>query len=354
MVETITFKKVPPYPIMPNIVKLYISKSLDSEKIYNQLFFLSYTSCLDFHKQNTSNKHIGINFFSTQRKSKVILSTSLKRPTNVYLKKSVLHNEKHLAFYVGLALGLIPEVIRSDRNEHIKIHWKNILKSYKKYYKKEPYNEKYLTNTGFDFSSVMIYNPYYGSKNGKQTFVSKLYPYYEKVLNIFKHFSYNDIKRINYMYCGNICRKENQCLHGGYFIKTCDGCRCPLGFIGNKCENIDSEFDKCSPKNNFLAYSFKKNLLIKNISRFCMYSIKSKKGRKVRITILNTKLSKTNSCDKGIGMEIKYGKDKAAKGLLLCNNYKNIEIPAISSEIYIIFSDYYPNNLLKLSYNEVK
>uniref|UniRef100_A0A0N5BPV1 Metalloendopeptidase n=1 Tax=Strongyloides papillosus TaxID=174720 RepID=A0A0N5BPV1_STREA len=334
-------KKISPYPIKPEFIKFYISKDIDSVRIYNQLFYLNHTSCLGFKEQNSRIKSIGINFLFSKKYSKVVLSTNSKKPTDVYLKKSVLNNTRQLSYYVGLALGLSPEIQRYDRDKNVKILWKNIHRSFKKYYKRKKYIDKFSANTSFDFSSVMLINSYYGSKNKGRTYVSKLYPYYEKLFSQFEFFSHNDLKRINYLYCKDECEKTHKCDHGGYHEQSCFVCKCPYRLMD---ENV---------QRNLWASRSEKKLLVKNFAGMCHFSIKSKKGKKIRITVSELKLSRVNLCAHDIELEIKYSRDKGAVGLRLCDNYKNIKIPAQSSEIFVTFGDSKPNNKLSISYQEV-
>uniref|UniRef100_A0A0N5BY02 Astacin domain-containing protein n=1 Tax=Strongyloides papillosus TaxID=174720 RepID=A0A0N5BY02_STREA len=53
-----------------------------------------------------------------------------------------------------MALGLIPEITRYDRDNYVEIYTKNITKPYLKYYKKETKKRKYFGS--FDYGSVMM------------------------------------------------------------------------------------------------------------------------------------------------------------------------------------------------------
>uniref|UniRef100_A0A0K0F4E1 Metalloendopeptidase n=1 Tax=Strongyloides venezuelensis TaxID=75913 RepID=A0A0K0F4E1_STRVS len=343
----------PAYIKTPNNIKAYISKELDERgTIASQLYNFPYVSCLRFNLQNHPVKQMGINFFLSKSYNRVQLSTSSKKPTKVLLKKSTLVYTKELFYYIGLALGLMPEIKRFDRDKYVKVFSKNILSKFQSCYKKEKYNDKLIAGTGFDFSSAMLVPPFYGSKRNKKTYKTKLYPYYERTFSVYKVFSHNDLKRINYLYCGNRCNKTNDCHRGGYYNLKCDACNCPMGITGKNCEDIEANDKKCNTKNKLVASKKKKVLLVKNDGRFCVYSITSKK-KNVKVTILDLKLSMLNKCEYGVGMEVKYAKDKGALGILLCRNYKNIKLPALSNEVIIIFGNHNTSNLFKVSYREV-
>uniref|UniRef100_A0A0N5CDZ0 CUB domain-containing protein n=1 Tax=Strongyloides papillosus TaxID=174720 RepID=A0A0N5CDZ0_STREA len=169
----------------------------------------------------------------------------------------------------------------------------------------------------------------------------------------FEFFSHNDLKRINYLYCKDECEKTHKCDHGGYHEQSCFVCKCPYRLMNEKCTSMYPNLGNCSIERNLWASRSEKKLLVKNFAGVCHFSIKSKKGKKIRITVLELKLSRVNLCAHDIELEIKYSRDKGAVGLRLCDNYKNIKIPAQSSEIFVTFGDSKPNNKLSISYQEV-
>lgn len=76
---------------------------------------------------------------------------------------------------IGHALGLWHEQSRADRNNSIKIHWDNIIDGFEHNF--YDYTENNLPSDEFteslDFSSIMMYGPYFASKNGEPT-ITKL------------------------------------------------------------------------------------------------------------------------------------------------------------------------------------
>ena len=71
---------------------------------------------------------------------------------------------------IGHALGLVHEQSKQNRNDHVKIIWKNI-----PILKRNNFviSKKSINTEGFDFGSIMLYNSYAFTKNGDAT-ITKL------------------------------------------------------------------------------------------------------------------------------------------------------------------------------------
>lgn len=67
---------------------------------------------------------------------------------------------------IGHALGLLHEHCRSDRDDFVKIEWSNMLKTTEHNFYKY---DSSINTLFFDFESIMIYNSWGFSKNGKPT-----------------------------------------------------------------------------------------------------------------------------------------------------------------------------------------
>uniref|UniRef100_A0A0N5BSE8 Astacin domain-containing protein n=1 Tax=Strongyloides papillosus TaxID=174720 RepID=A0A0N5BSE8_STREA len=348
--------KKPPYPTKPSSIKYYTSKELGAQLIHDidgTLKYLSNTTCLHFKKDSKKLYKIGINFYSNKKYSKVELSTSSKKPTKVYLRKGIKKND--LLFFIGLALGLVPEITRNDGSLNVEVIKSNIKKSnYEKYYKVKQYDYKIIANTSFDFHSVMLPSRKFKGVKGRLTYKFRGYlsKYNEKSVNDLKDFTYNDVKRLWYLHYDK-CQKYN-CFSGGYLETSCDKCVCPEPFAGEKCKKIRKNNEKkCGKTQTFEADLSKRNHTIEVDRSSCYYSIKSKEGKKVQFNILNFTSSIGSGCDLGFRLEVKYRNDKGATGLRLCENYTNIIFPAISSEVNLIFYNV-GKNKLEFSYNEVQ
>uniref|UniRef100_A0A0N5CBA9 Astacin domain-containing protein n=1 Tax=Strongyloides papillosus TaxID=174720 RepID=A0A0N5CBA9_STREA len=350
--------KIPPYPIRPKPVMYYTHQEISHHIIHNideTLKYLSQTTCLNFKKQNNSVKRIGINFY-LQNFSKVELSTKKYKPTNVYLKDSIINDTRDLYFYMGLALGLVPEITRNDSIHYLEVLEENLSKTnFEKYYKVKKYGNKILASTSFDYYSMMLSSPFFKSENEDLTYIFKSYlsKYFIESVFTTEDFSYSDIKRLWYLHCSNKYRKKKKCKHGGFYLEHLKKCECPLPFTGKECEKLFKNEESCGKTQEFLADSSQRNHTIKNIQSSCTYSIKSKKGKKVRFKIFNLNFTQRHLCNIGFKLEVKYRKDKSATGLGLCDNYNDISFPPLSSEIYLVFNDE-GSNRLEFSYNEVE
>ena len=97
---------------------------------------------------------------------------------------------------IGHAVGLEHEQCRNDRNSYIKIHWENIPEKYKSNFRITSSSE-YKDIGSFDFNSIMMYDPYEFSENGKPTITRRNGSTY---ISQRSGLSQGDIKGIYYMY----------------------------------------------------------------------------------------------------------------------------------------------------------
>lgn len=252
-------------------------------------------------------------------------------------------------------MGLTPEILRKDRDQFVKMNWNNLDNNYKLYYKNANITKIRQPNTNFNFGSLMFLSPTYGSKNNKPVFKAKISSYYNEMFAKFDYFSHNDKKFLNDIYCSNKCKKKiSKCENGGYPHPSCTKCICPRGFEGKKCTKLASSKGKCGGKKSFSASQQKQFIDGDKFSGTCYFSIKSKPGMRVQVTVENLNLSSKNKCDGEFGLEIKHRDDKGADGLYLCGKYKKVEIRAMSNFVVIRYKVTGSDNKMKISYKEVK
>uniref|UniRef100_A0A0N5BAR4 EGF-like domain-containing protein n=1 Tax=Strongyloides papillosus TaxID=174720 RepID=A0A0N5BAR4_STREA len=333
----------PPYYIEDNYIRYYLDTNLKTELSDNIEYIfkriVSSKTCLIMTKQTSmfEKKDIDIGYCSFNN---VELSTNRGKPTKVCLRNDVTINE--LFFYIGYALGLVPEITRKDSSLNVKVSKQYISKSYyDKYYKVKDYNSRIIANSSFDFYSMMLSSPYFGSKKkGKKTykFTSHLSYYYEKSINLTKKFNFNDIKRIWYLYClSEEYLESNPCRNGGFFRNDIFKCVCPSPFTGRYCEEMEEIRSSCGDVLKFNANSSKVFYTIENVDGYCYYSIKSKNGKKVQFIINKLIFTECNGGSGANGVTVKYREDKGAEGLFVPGNYANIIFPPLSSEVYLIY-----------------
>uniref|UniRef100_A0A0N5BSE6 ZnMc domain-containing protein n=1 Tax=Strongyloides papillosus TaxID=174720 RepID=A0A0N5BSE6_STREA len=345
----------PPYFYKLKIIKYYITeRSAYTKSVLDYINFFDNNTCITFKRMKQPlKKSIGINFHITT-KNDIILSHSRAYPTNVYFNRKTKVNEKLVRFYIGLALGLIPECTRKDREQFVTTFFGNMSNSYKPYYKMlKEYNVSYYS-TGFDFSSSMLMPPTFGSKDSsKRTYMSRLYPYYEDSLGLFNYFSFNDAKRVNNMFCSRVCKKPSFCQNSGYLAKNCGICRCTYPFTSKQCQLYEKRGKDCGSIDRYFASSKLQTTKIEKINGRCYYFIKSNSKKKIEFTLSNLKLNNKNTFDIHYCLEVRYQQDKGAKGLTFCKDVQNVKFPALSSEILIIFNGYNFNNKMEFSYKEI-
>uniref|UniRef100_A0A0N5B1R6 Astacin domain-containing protein n=1 Tax=Strongyloides papillosus TaxID=174720 RepID=A0A0N5B1R6_STREA len=241
----------PPYPTKPKDIMYYVQFNNDFTFVDEVLNYLQYFICISFNRQYSRVPGIGINFLRTKTKSNVTLSKNTYTPTNVYLLPNDFYDKKKVLYYVGLALGLTPEIKRYDRDSYVKVFSKNIREDNKTYYEKATCKTKYSTD--FDYGTVMLLSPYYGSITKKRAYRTKLEPYYDKMIERMKIFSLNDLKKLYYMYCNGTCKAlSNQCLNGGYPDIFCHHCECTMPFMDWNCGGIRrNRSPSCGSEQNF-------------------------------------------------------------------------------------------------------
>ncbi|KAL3114054.1 hypothetical protein niasHT_014957 [Heterodera trifolii] len=217
------------------------------------------------------------------------------------------------------ALALNHEQDRDDANKYIKLN-------------PTPRNQKEPAKTenyGFpyDFHSILHYAA--NKVNGYYDMIT-LNRFYQRTMNHSTYeLSFKDAAIINKIYCNENCKNtENNCQNGGYpNPKNCNQCLCPLGYGGEKCEMVEND-GNCQTDGSteieadWQIRTLKPKVICtkKDDSCGCHWQIKPQDGKKVIIKLkwLHEKLL---SCDDPCGtyrVEIKYRKDKRARGAFIC------------------------------------
>uniref|UniRef100_A0A0K0FTP6 Metalloendopeptidase n=1 Tax=Strongyloides venezuelensis TaxID=75913 RepID=A0A0K0FTP6_STRVS len=350
--KSILFKSAPPYPTSPNPILYFAEKKINQSNLNLNLKQLSSVTCLTFKKQATRVGKIGINFLIGSNNT-VSLTSDKKKPTLISLSLDTYKDDKLFFYYLGIALGLSPESSRHDRDEYIEIVWENIDESYKQYYKLSNNGNKKNFNTGFDYSSVMLLDRFYGSKNRKPVYNSKLSEFYHRMINLNSFFTHNEAKLINSLYCNKNCElKKIICRNGGYLNKDCK-CKCPDGYAGNTCSNPVDTKNKCGGKAAIVP-SKTVETISSRLPGTCFYFFYPKPNTQIKLTVDYLRMSSDENCLLKSGLEIKYRNDKGATGFYLCGKYKNITISPIVSRVGIRYHAKSNNSEFKISYNQVK
>nr|XP_027219988.1 blastula protease 10-like isoform X1 [Penaeus vannamei] len=145
---------------------------------------------------------------------------------------------------IGHALGLLHEQSRSDRDEHVKILWENIILGKQKNFR--VWKDSRFDGVPYDYSSVMHYGSYFFSQGGQPTILPRN-PFHQPLLGQRDGFSFRDTAAVNSIYgcvkrweasCGAATPK---CENGGYIFRNCR-CLCPPGTAGPTCAAVVGDY----------------------------------------------------------------------------------------------------------------
>ncbi|XP_047468683.1 blastula protease 10-like [Penaeus chinensis] len=145
---------------------------------------------------------------------------------------------------IGHALGLLHEHSRSDRDEHVKILWENVMDGKQRNF--HSWKDSRFDGVPYDYSSVMHYGSYFFSQGGRPTILPRN-PFHQHLLGQRNGFSFRDIAVVNSVY-GCIQRWEAscgastpKCENGGYVFRDCR-CQCPPGTAGPTCAAVAGDY----------------------------------------------------------------------------------------------------------------
>uniref|UniRef100_A0A0N5CFV2 Metalloendopeptidase n=1 Tax=Strongyloides papillosus TaxID=174720 RepID=A0A0N5CFV2_STREA len=335
-------KKIPELkPRLPHIIYYYVDKSTSYKNEIEYLISnIQAKVCIKFVKKRTLITGRGVNFLSTNKDSDIKLYNDSSKPTNIYLKVSNSKNKQQLPFFIGMALGLIPEITRYDRDKYVKVNLKNVKSSFMKYYIKEKKEKNYFGS--FDYGSVMALDNLFGSIYNKTTYTFNFYSYYHPPIfslhGLIRSFTFNDYRRLNYMYCKNDCPNLLGCNSHGYPNEDCSNCICGPHFLYPSCEMSSVHTNpSCGKKTMYISHSKKSYLTRKNVTGNCCYRIKSSNGKKVAITIKSLVLP--GKYYRRYVLDIYYRSDRSVTPLRLRHNNTNFVIPPSYKEVYLVFHD---------------
>uniref|UniRef100_A0A0K0FEI7 Metalloendopeptidase n=1 Tax=Strongyloides venezuelensis TaxID=75913 RepID=A0A0K0FEI7_STRVS len=331
-------KNPPPY-VRSGTIHVYVDKKRNRRKVNTILYHISTRTCLNFKFVSIKIKgKSGINIYKTSKQNSLKVSYSKKKPTLLKLKDYIFQNRSKLAFYIGRALGMIPEISRLDRDKYVLIIWDNIKESHKHYYQMTKNNYTYYKDVEFDFGSIMLVDSSFGSKDEtKPTYILKTNQNFQKIHDPHYVLSHNNLKFLNGMYCRNHCSK-NDCLNGGYLLRDCKSCECPFHFYGLKCGTPKYSIGDCLEQKEYIAEDFSQYFDHYNLTGKCSYHIKSNSKKNIKVLITNLQLSNSKCTSSDSYVDILYRNDKGTTGLTICKNIELFELNHLSSEIFIFIN----------------
>ncbi|XP_043996814.1 hatching enzyme 1.2-like isoform X2 [Gambusia affinis] len=184
-----------PYLISPGFSQKEKNIIIRGMQSFNQ------ATCIRFVPKRSSHRDY-INFFS---QSKGCWSNIGRQSGGQYIsleRKGCVHHST-VQHEILHALGFHHEQVRSDRDKHVRILFKNIQQRQRSNFKKVQTNNLV---TPYDFTSVMHYGKYDFSKNGLPTIEAKSNP--KQKFGNARQMSANDIIRVNRLYKCNKFRQQ--------------------------------------------------------------------------------------------------------------------------------------------------
>lgn len=151
---------------------------------------------------------------------------------------------------LGHALGLNHEQSRLDRDQHIRILWRNIALGGRPQFWRGLDNPR---GVEYDLTSIMHYHPMaFSSRMFERNTVVSRNPHYQRLLGMKREdLSFRDAKVVNAMYrCDSKCPNRGllHCENGGYlgpFREDRPGpcaCVCPSNTMGQHCEDTIGDY----------------------------------------------------------------------------------------------------------------
>uniref|UniRef100_A0A0N5A6P2 Zinc metalloproteinase n=1 Tax=Parastrongyloides trichosuri TaxID=131310 RepID=A0A0N5A6P2_PARTI len=315
-------------------IHYYVDKGVDEKKVDLALAGLEEETCVRFKKNlQPEDDKPGLKYYYGKGCWSFLGKTSDSTPQDISIgdecdKNGVIQHE------TAHALGVYHQQARPDRDNFVSINISNIIPNTERNFIKESVRNASDYGIAYDYGSAMHYRRTDFSMNGDETINSKTHKLNEKSMGQVQKLSFNDIKLINYKYCNQTCTYKKECYNGGYQNPNdCDSCKCSFGWKGITCQEKVLNHSLCGIQ-EFEAMKASKKLTI-NGAKDCYYYITAKKGYKINVHVLSTKLEEFDPCYIGVGVEVKYKKDKTSTGIKICGNIMNQVIKSEDNNIII-------------------
>ncbi|CAH1772850.1 unnamed protein product [Owenia fusiformis] len=172
-------------------------------------------------------------------------------PQQINLASNCITWHGTIAHEIGHAIGFWHEQARTDRDTYVEVINDNIKNGYQSQFMKLWAGSIEDLGVEYDLSSAMHYSSKAFSKNYGYTLKTKD-PLYQNTIGQRTGLSFLDVKLANMAYCKGKCKTplREHCQHGGYQDPLkCDRCRCPDGWAGTHCEQLQSSINaQCGGK----------------------------------------------------------------------------------------------------------
>uniref|UniRef100_A0A0N5A150 EGF-like domain-containing protein n=1 Tax=Parastrongyloides trichosuri TaxID=131310 RepID=A0A0N5A150_PARTI len=226
-------------------------------------------------------------------------------------------------------------VQRYDRDKYITVNNDSILQGYIKDYM---INETFDTFSGpFDFGSIMFPDRRYGSFLFRDTFTSINITQYGFMAGQMYNISFTDMRMLDYFYCNLTSPPLVTCQNNGYpNPKNNYRCKCPNGYTGRYCEELESSSKGC-PEQQIIVTKFNTTLEF-NQTRRCNVNLTAPEGKRIHIYLNRTNAGVGTPCFERRGLEIKLLEDKSITGLCLCGFGSNMHLTSEGDSVFIQYN----------------
>uniref|UniRef100_A0AAF5D402 Metalloendopeptidase n=1 Tax=Strongyloides stercoralis TaxID=6248 RepID=A0AAF5D402_STRER len=330
--------------------------NLNTNLIEKTLKDISKKTCITWEKMETIiNNTTGLNIRNSGLCASFVGRLSRDMPQEITFTQSCL-NSGRIQHEFSHALGLVHENRRPDNEKYITINFTNVEEKDFKKLKSFKNDELELFNISYDYGSLMHHSSTIYSKNNLSTILTND-PNYQNTIGQDNKLKFNDIKKLNLIYCNNVCKKKPlKCKNGGYMDpKNCKKCRCPPHYGGKTCKMVKKMKKKC--KNIVKKATASKKTFEINGKINCYYYITSSSNYKIKLIIQNSNLpQKENNgvCIQGKALEVLYRKDPSVVGAMFCGINKNVTILSESNKVSINYVGNSDKNFVKISFQKVK
>uniref|UniRef100_A0A0K0EGV7 Zinc metalloproteinase n=1 Tax=Strongyloides stercoralis TaxID=6248 RepID=A0A0K0EGV7_STRER len=331
----------------PRTIYYTVRPPLPAKKISIALNGIARQTCIKFVKVPRLNGP-GLVFYRGDGCWSLLGKVSSSSPQPISMLPKCLFNGviQHETLH---ALGLDHEMSRRDRGHYITINFQNAAPGFKHFVGFDPNLKTY--NLKYDYGSVMHYNRFSSSVNGRITIMTRNM-HYLKTIGQVHAASFKDIKLVNLHYCSNVCQRKLRCFNNGYTNpNNCSLCKCPTFFAGKLCNKLKRSQRGC-PKQNLISTVNRKNLSIQGI-KSCIVRIIAPKRKRVKLHINNSQFTNFKVCEPFKGLEVKFLLDKSVTGARFCGSDRNKLIVSPGNSIILHYRGFKPTDKISITYKTV-
>uniref|UniRef100_A0A0N5C131 Metalloendopeptidase n=1 Tax=Strongyloides papillosus TaxID=174720 RepID=A0A0N5C131_STREA len=332
-------------------INYFISPGVNKESVAKAINFIQSETCITFKQVYDLQTAIGLNFVSDQGCFAFTGRVENTTTQEVGVAKEC-STPGWVQHFIGHSLGLFHQEVRHDRGKYVRILRKNIRPKKWRDFKLNRKPKVITYNFKYDFGGLMQSNKTAKTRNGRWT----IQPYnrnYFQTIGQTTRLSFNEIKTLNYYYCSRRCPKKLKCDNRGYTNpKNCNLCKCPRIYAGNRCQRIAPSSPGC-PRVYIRSTERPKIILIRGIKN-CYHQIKTTRGFKIRMVLLEASLPKTKLCTPDQGLEIKFFRDKTVTGNLFCGIRRNVVIRSKGYHVSFHYRGTQPFHFIRLLHQRVR